>query len=99
MERIKVVRETIGEDVKLMVDANCAYSVSEAIKIAKKMERYDVFWFEEPISAYNFDGLKQLKNNLQVKIVGGESYWTVRDFENVIRNSILDIIQRVKENR
>ena len=40
VERVRVVRETIGDGVKLMVDANCAYSVHEAISIARKIEPY-----------------------------------------------------------
>ena len=46
VERVRVVRETIGSEVKLMVDANCAYRYYEAIEIARKIEKNDVFGFE-----------------------------------------------------
>jgi len=56
IERVKAVREAIGPEVKLMVDANCAYRFYEAIEIARKMEPYDIFWFEEPIAPDDYKG-------------------------------------------
>ena len=91
LERIKVVRETIGEDVKLMVDANCAYSVSEAIKIAKKMERYDVFWFEEPISVDNYRGHQRLAQSTTIPIATGENEYTRYGFRDLIAYNAAEI--------
>ena len=48
--RVRVAREAVGPDVKLMVDANCAYRYYEAIQLAKRIEEYDIFWFEEPVA-------------------------------------------------
>ena len=56
VERVRVARETIGPDVQLMVDANCAYSLREAIQIAQRMEPYDIFWFEEPLAPDDYRG-------------------------------------------
>src|SRR5690606_35985738 len=50
VERVRVVRETVGPDVKVMVDANCAYRIHEAIRSARLMEPFDLFWFEEPLN-------------------------------------------------
>ena len=58
VERVRVVREAIGPDIDLMVDANAAYRYYDAIKIAKKMEPYDVFWFEEPVNPDDYQGHK-----------------------------------------
>ena len=58
VERVRVVREAIGPDIDLMVDANAAYRHYDAIKIAKKMEPYDVFWFEEPVNPDDYQGHK-----------------------------------------
>jgi L-alanine-DL-glutamate epimerase-like enolase superfamily enzyme len=84
VERIRVVRETIGDDVKLMVDANCAYSVREAITIAKKMEPYDVFWFEEPISADDYRGHGRLAQATSIPIATGENEYTRYGFRDLI---------------
>lgn len=84
VERIRVVRETISDDVKLMVDANCAYSVREAITIAKKMEPYDVFWFEEPISADDYRGHGRLAQATSIPIATGENEYTRYGFRDLI---------------
>src|SRR5690606_25288571 len=51
VERIKAVREAIGDSVKLMVDANMRWTASEAIARSRAFEPFDLFWFEEPIEA------------------------------------------------
>lgn len=47
---VKLIRETIGPDIQLMVDSNHAYTFREAVEFSKKIEKYDICWFEEPIS-------------------------------------------------
>ena len=56
VERVKAVREAIGPDVKLLVDANCAYRAYEAIQLARRIEEYDIFWFEEPVAPDDYEG-------------------------------------------
>ena len=58
--RVCTAREAIGPDVKLMVDANCAYRYYEAIQIARRIEDYDIFWFEEPVMPDDYDGHRKL---------------------------------------
>ena len=58
--RVKAVREAIGPDVKLLVDANCAYRSYEAIQFAKRIEDYDIFWFEEPVAPDDYEGHRKL---------------------------------------
>ena len=84
IERVCVVRETIGEAVKLMVDANCAYSVREAIDIARKMEPYDVFWFEEPIAPDDYRGHGILARSTSIPIATGENEYTRYGFRDLI---------------
>ena len=59
-ERVRVVREAVGPDVQIMVDANCAYKAYEAIQLARLMEDHDIFWFEEPLAPDNLQGHRQL---------------------------------------
>ena len=51
LERVKLVRETIGPNVDLAVDVCNGWSLKTAIRMAKKLERYDIYWLEEPILA------------------------------------------------
>ncbi|MEM5767037.1 MAG: mandelate racemase/muconate lactonizing enzyme family protein, partial [Bacillota bacterium] len=50
LERVKQVRNAIGPDCKLMVDANCGYEPEVIIPLAQKMEQYDLTWIEEPVA-------------------------------------------------
>jgi len=49
IKRVSAAREAAGPDVKLMLDANNAYTPYEAIKAGKEFEKFDIFWFEEPV--------------------------------------------------
>ncbi len=84
VERVRVVRETIGDDVKLMVDANCAYSLREAINIARKMEPYDIFWFEEPLPPDDYRGHTRLAQATSIPIATGENEYTRYGFRDLI---------------
>ena len=54
---VKPRRRQVGlTDVKLLVDANCAYRSYEAIQFAEKIEEFDIFWFEEPVMPDDYDG-------------------------------------------
>jgi len=83
VERVKRVREAIGPRTKLMVDANCAYTLSQAIEAIRGFEPYDIHWFEEPLHWYDsVRALGSLARQTQVPIASGESEqhaWGCRD--------------------
>ncbi len=90
---IKAIREAIGYDLKLMVDANCAYDATEAIKLAKEMEKYDIYWFEEPVPPEDIDGSLEVKNNTTIRIATGECESTHYGFWQLINRRAADILQ------
>ena len=93
VERVRVVREAVGPDVRLMVDANCAYRYYEAIEIARKMEPYDVFWFEEPVNPDDYEGHKLISQATTIPIATGENEYTRYGFRDLIENRCAAIIQ------
>lgn len=90
---IKAIREAIGYEIKLMVDANCAYNAAEAIRLAKQMEEYDIYWFEEPVPPEDIDGSIEVKNNTNIRIASGECECTRYGFSQLISRRAVDIIQ------
>ena len=86
VERIRVVRETIGPDVKLLVDANNAYVAYEAVEIARKMEPYDVFWFEEPVAPDDYAGHAQVARSTTIPVATGENEYTRYGFRDLIEH-------------
>ena len=72
-KRVKAVREAIGSECKLLIDANCAWKVNEAIEFAQRTEEYFPFWFEEPCSFTDLEGFKRLSAHTCIPLAAGES--------------------------
>jgi L-alanine-DL-glutamate epimerase-like enolase superfamily enzyme len=92
VERIKAVREVIGPDTKLLIDANCAYKAYEAIQLARRAEEYDVFWFEEPVAADDYEGMKRLAQMSSIPIATGENEYTRYGFRELIDSGAVPIL-------
>jgi L-alanine-DL-glutamate epimerase-like enolase superfamily enzyme len=90
---IKLVRDVIGDDINLMVDAYQRYSPSVAIKMGKKFERYDLYFLEEPIAQYNLEALARLKSEVDVPIAVGEHVYTKYGFRELIVKDAADVLQ------
>ena len=91
-ERVKVVRQAIGPEVKLMVDANCAYRVYEAIQLARRIEEYEPFWFEEPIPPDDYAGHRRLAEATTIPIASGENEYTRYGFRDLINQGAVSIL-------
>lgn len=92
VERVKAVREAIGPDVSLLVDANCAYRAYEAVQIAKRMEEYDIYWFEEPVAPDDYEGHKRLAAMTTIPIATGENEYTRYGFRDLIATGAVPIL-------
>ena len=93
LKYIKAIREAIGEDLFLMVDANHAYNSGEAIRLAREMEPFHIHWFEEPVPPEDIDGYVEVKNNVTIPIAGGECEYTRYGFRELIQRRAVDILQ------
>ena len=85
--RVRAVRDFIGPDTPLMVDANMRWSVETAIKAARKFRDYDVYWFEEPTIPDDYDGMARIAKEGGVPIAAGENLHTVYEFRHTIANA------------
>ncbi|WP_287583223.1 mandelate racemase/muconate lactonizing enzyme family protein [Candidatus Borrarchaeum sp.] len=88
-ERVKAIKDAIG-DVDLMIDMNCGYDRVEAFKVGKMLEKYDIYWYEEPLSPYDIDGLAYLKNKLDIPIATGENEYTKWGFKELFLKNAVD---------
>ncbi|MDA0336416.1 MAG: mandelate racemase/muconate lactonizing enzyme family protein [bacterium] len=93
VRRVAAIRETIGFEVQLMVDANLAYNATTAIRIGRQLAELDVFWFEEPVNPRDIDGLLQVKAALPMAIAGGENLRTRFDFRDYLTRRAFDVVQ------
>jgi len=93
IKMIREIRDVVGYDVTLMVDGPSSLSVSEAIKLGRKMERYEIFWWEEPLPKDDMKGYIELSRTLDLNIAAGEQLQTAYEFKDWIINKAMDIIQ------
>lgn len=93
LERVAAVRQAAGAETLLMVDANHAYRAHTAIGIAKGMEEFGVYWFEEPVPPEDLDGYKRVKAATTIAIAGGECEYTRYGFGKWFSAGALDVVQ------
>jgi D-galactarolactone cycloisomerase len=90
---VEAVREVLGPDVELMVDANHAFSLREAVQLARKLEPLDISWFEEPMSPDDYTGQGELRQRTSIPIAGGECEYLCCGFLQLFKNRCVDIAQ------
>lgn len=92
LERLKVVREAVGPQVEILVEVHRRLSPSHAIRVARMMEAYNPFWYEEPVSARDIEGLVEAKRGIKIPVVTGEELYTKTEFRPVFEKRATDII-------
>lgn len=92
---VKTIRETFGKDAGLMIDVGryVNLSTSQALRLAKWLEKYDITWLEEPLPRYDYDGYSALSSVSPVTIAAGENYRGFQDFKRSILNREVDLLQ------
>ena len=91
--RVGAVRELLGADRALMVDANYAFSVEQAIDAARAFARYDVLWFEEPTVPDDYAGYARIADATGVPLAMGENLHTLHEFSHALTQAKLAFIQ------
>ena len=95
VDRVRVVRQAIGSEVKLYVDANGAYARSEALAQAEKFAGMNVRWFEEPVSSDDLEGLRLIRDNAPagMDIAAGEYGYDPIYFRRMLAAGAVDVLQ------
>ncbi len=90
--RVRAVREAIGPDIALMVDANQQMTVKQAIRIGRMMEDLNLTWFEEPIICHDHEGEAQIAAALDTPIASGETVYTHRGILDMLEARSADVL-------
>ncbi|MEW9871013.1 mandelate racemase/muconate lactonizing enzyme family protein [Arthrobacter sp. S39] len=93
LRRVAGIREHIGWDVPLMVDANQQWDRATALRLGRQLEEFNLVWIEEPLDAYDFEGHAHLANVLDTPIATGEMLASVAEHKGLINANGCDIIQ------
>lgn len=91
--RVVCVRDAVGDEIAIMVDANQSLGVSEAIRRGRVFEELECYWFEEPILADDRDGYAALTASLDIPVATGENLYGTRPFKDFLVEDAVDIVQ------
>lgn len=89
IERVKLVR-SIAANARIRVDGNLGYTVDEAIRVARGIEKYDIEFFEEPVAGLG--NLKKLRKSIGIKVMADESVKTLNEAITAIREKAVDYV-------
>ncbi len=92
-ERLTAMREHLGQDFPLMVDANQQWDRPTAMRMCRDMEEFNLVWIEEPLDAYDFQGHADLAQAIDTPIATGEMLASVAEHRQLIDHRSCDFIQ------
>ena len=92
VERMDALRDALGPDYELMVDAHARFDVASAIAAANALEHVNLIWLEEPTHVENHDALRQIRENTNVPLCVGERHFTRWDYITLLQERLVDYI-------
>jgi len=93
VRRVELVRQAVGDEIELIVDANQSLTTAEAMRRGRAFETLGCAWWEEPIPADDIDGYATLAAGLDIPVATGENLYTCADFARFLRRDAVDIVQ------
>lgn len=93
IRNVTAVREALGDDIHLMIDANHAYDATTAIRLGTELAPLNIDWFEEPVSPEDIQGYVEVRRAIGIPVAGGEAEFTRFGFRQLITQRAVDIVQ------
>jgi galactonate dehydratase len=92
VDTVAAVREAVGPGIDLLIEVHRRLAPMHAVRIARLLEPFDPFWFEEPVSARDLGALVECRRDIRIPIVTGEELYTRFEFREVFERRAADII-------
>lgn len=92
LPRLAALRDAVGSSIGLMVDANQGMTTGDAIRLARQMETFDIFWFEEPLPAHDLEHLAEVRSAISMPVASGENEYTRYGFRRMIEAGAADVL-------
>jgi L-alanine-DL-glutamate epimerase-like enolase superfamily enzyme len=93
IERVRAVREHVGDAVPMMVDANQQWDFTTALRAGRQLDAFDLVWLEEPLSAYDYEGHARLAERLETPIATGEMLSSVAECAELVHQRSVTFLQ------
>jgi L-talarate/galactarate dehydratase len=91
LDHVRVMRETVGDDIDILLDVNQNWTLNQALEYGRAVERYNPYWIEDPISVEDYDGMHRLTETLDARICAGERYKDIAAFHRLLVHRSVDI--------
>lgn len=89
--RTKAVREAVGPDYPLIVDANQGWDVDTAIRYWKQIKDCDILFFEQPVQSWDVDGMAKVRKAIDIPLSADESVMTIQDARKLVKAEAADV--------
>jgi len=90
---VKNVREAIGDKCDILIGTHGQMTTSSAIRLARRLEKYDPLWFEEPIPPENKNEMARVTHHTTIPVATGERLYTKYEFRELLENKSASILQ------
>jgi L-talarate/galactarate dehydratase len=90
--RVQAVREAVGPDVRIMVDATESWTLTQARRNGRALQEAGIAWLEDPVHHLDVAGLRELRDQLEVPIAGGEHLYHLDAFRSTLDARAVDVI-------
>lgn len=92
-DRVAAVRNAVGPNVDILVEAHAKWNVMNAIQLGKRLEEYRPLWYEEPVSEENIAELVEVRRKVNIPIATGERLYTKFPFAQIVEAHAADVLQ------
>ncbi len=93
IERVRAVREAVGDEVDICIEAHGRFNTYTAIKMGKELEEFSPFFYEEPVPPENVDAMAKVARAVNIPIASGERLYTKYGFRELLEKQAVSIIQ------
>ena len=93
LQRVSLARKVIGDRAELFVDANGGYTRKQAVRLARSLRDEGVTWFEEPVSSDDLEGLREIRDLVDIDVAAGEYGYDLVYFERMAAAGAVDCLQ------
>ena len=92
LNRMDFLRHAVGDEIDLMVDINQGWDIKRSIRMGREMEGKKLLWLEDPIHHQDFDGLRQIADDLSISITAGEYLYGIEPISQMLAKGAVDIL-------
>ena len=90
---VRAVREAVGPDVDILIEAHDRFTVTNAIRLGRKLEEFEPMWMETPVRTYDLAAHLEVAKAIKVPVVLGEGFRNLRQFADLLSARVIDIVQ------